>query len=61
MNLDEVVMNIQPYKERDDSFSWVAEQVDGKLIKVEPDNYEFWRICGAYTIYTRKNYTDEQK
>lgn len=55
MNLDHVVMNIVPCKDR----GWKAEQMNGEIIKVEPDNYEFWQYCGAYTLYTRKQYEED--
>jgi hypothetical protein len=54
MNIDHVVMNIQNKKEG----GWVAERLDGVIIPVEPDNYTFWAYCGAYTVYTRKVYDE---
>lgn len=56
MNLDYVVMNIRP----NDTLGWIAEQLDGRIISVEPDNYDFWNYCGAYTVYTRKQYEQEE-
>lgn len=57
ISIDYVVMNIMPCDVR----GWKAEQLDGEIIKVEPDNYDFWAYCGAYTLYTRKSYEVESE
>lgn len=54
ITIDYVVMNIRP----NDTLGWIAESLNGEMIKVEPDNYDFYFISGGYTVYTRKSYEE---
>lgn len=54
VTIDYLVMNIRP-----EGDEWVAERMDGEIIKVEPDNYDFWLYAKHNALYSRKLFEDE--
>ena len=55
MNIDNIVLDVRPRDLCGEKDVWSAERMDGIIIKVEPDNYDFLFYCRHEGVYARKN------